>query len=143
MTFTLAPHAPYTVDVEHLRLVATLSAELDLPVLIHLAEKFGAFLPSQQPQRAALFGQYDLQRAPVLRMCFAANAAQRLKLVQQAGYRAGHLVDRLGQLVGGDEKDRCCLGISFTHNRFVTFINLVADKQELKSILLKGGLMLQ
>ena len=38
ITPAISPHAPYTVDVEHLRLVATLSAELDLPVLIHLAE---------------------------------------------------------------------------------------------------------
>jgi 5-methylthioadenosine/S-adenosylhomocysteine deaminase len=37
-SFCLAPHAPYTVSDETLKKVATLSAELDLPVHIHLHE---------------------------------------------------------------------------------------------------------
>jgi 5-methylthioadenosine/S-adenosylhomocysteine deaminase len=37
-SFCLAPHAPYTVSDDTLRKVATLSAELDLPVHIHLHE---------------------------------------------------------------------------------------------------------
>jgi 5-methylthioadenosine/S-adenosylhomocysteine deaminase len=37
-TFCLAPHAPYTASDETLKKVATLSAELDLPVHIHLHE---------------------------------------------------------------------------------------------------------
>jgi 5-methylthioadenosine/S-adenosylhomocysteine deaminase len=38
VTPAFAPHAPYTVDGAHLREIARLSAELDVPVLIHLAE---------------------------------------------------------------------------------------------------------
>ena len=38
ITPALAPHAPYSLDAEHLRQVAKLSAELDLPVLMHVAE---------------------------------------------------------------------------------------------------------
>lgn len=38
ITPAISPHAPYTVDVAHLKLVAKLSAELEVPVLIHLAE---------------------------------------------------------------------------------------------------------
>ena len=38
ITPAFAPHAPYTVDPRHLRLVAEAAAELDAPVLIHLAE---------------------------------------------------------------------------------------------------------
>ena len=38
ITPAISPHAPYTVDVAHLKLVAKLSADLDVPVLIHLAE---------------------------------------------------------------------------------------------------------
>jgi 5-methylthioadenosine/S-adenosylhomocysteine deaminase len=38
ITPALAPHAPYTLDAANLRLVAQTSAELNLPVLIHLAE---------------------------------------------------------------------------------------------------------
>jgi 5-methylthioadenosine/S-adenosylhomocysteine deaminase len=37
-SFALAPHAPYTVSDDTLRQVATLAAELDLPVHIHLHE---------------------------------------------------------------------------------------------------------
>jgi 5-methylthioadenosine/S-adenosylhomocysteine deaminase len=37
-SFCLAPHAPYTVSDETLKKVATLAAELDLPVHIHLHE---------------------------------------------------------------------------------------------------------
>jgi 5-methylthioadenosine/S-adenosylhomocysteine deaminase len=37
-SFCLAPHAPYTVADETLKKVATLAAELDLPVHIHLHE---------------------------------------------------------------------------------------------------------
>lgn len=36
--FCFAPHAPYTVNDEHLRHVATYASELDLPVHIHLHE---------------------------------------------------------------------------------------------------------
>ncbi len=38
ITPAFAPHAPYTVDAAHLRLVAEASAALDAPVMIHLAE---------------------------------------------------------------------------------------------------------
>eukprot|EP01034_Spumella_vulgaris_P005722 gene5722-7302_t len=38
ITPALAPHAPYPLDAEHLALVAKMSAELDLPVLMHVAE---------------------------------------------------------------------------------------------------------
>lgn len=38
ITPALAPHAPYSLDADHLRLVAQTSAELDLPVLMHVAE---------------------------------------------------------------------------------------------------------
>jgi len=38
ITPAIAPHAPYTVDREHLLKIAALSAELDLPVLMHVAE---------------------------------------------------------------------------------------------------------
>jgi cytosine/adenosine deaminase-related metal-dependent hydrolase len=38
ITPALAPHAPYSLDADHLRLVAKVSAELDLPVLMHVAE---------------------------------------------------------------------------------------------------------
>jgi cytosine/adenosine deaminase-related metal-dependent hydrolase len=34
----LAPHAPYTMDREHLELVAQAARELDVPVLVHLSE---------------------------------------------------------------------------------------------------------
>ncbi len=37
-SFCLAPHAPYTVSDDTLKKVATLAAELDLPVHIHLQE---------------------------------------------------------------------------------------------------------
>jgi 5-methylthioadenosine/S-adenosylhomocysteine deaminase len=38
ITPALAPHSPYSLDADHLRMVAKVSAELDLPVLIHVAE---------------------------------------------------------------------------------------------------------
>lgn len=38
VTPALAPHAPYSLDVEHLRLVASQAEELDVPVLMHVAE---------------------------------------------------------------------------------------------------------
>ncbi|HRE08518.1 MAG TPA: amidohydrolase [Opitutaceae bacterium] len=38
VTAAFAPHAPYTVDAAHLRDIARLSAELNAPVMIHLAE---------------------------------------------------------------------------------------------------------
>jgi 5-methylthioadenosine/S-adenosylhomocysteine deaminase len=38
VSFTLAPHAPYTVSDAIFRQVATLAAELDLPVHVHLHE---------------------------------------------------------------------------------------------------------
>ncbi len=38
ITPAISPHAPYTVDAAHLRAIARLSAELDVPVLMHLAE---------------------------------------------------------------------------------------------------------
>jgi cytosine/adenosine deaminase-related metal-dependent hydrolase len=38
ITPAFSPHAPYTVDAAHLREIARASAELDAPVLIHLAE---------------------------------------------------------------------------------------------------------
>jgi len=38
VSFTLAPHAPYTVSDATFRQVATLAAELDLPVHVHLHE---------------------------------------------------------------------------------------------------------
>ena len=38
ITPALAPHAPYSLDAEHLRLDAKASAELNLPILMHVAE---------------------------------------------------------------------------------------------------------
>ena len=38
ITPALAPHAPYSLDADHLRLVAKASAELNLPILMHVAE---------------------------------------------------------------------------------------------------------
>jgi 5-methylthioadenosine/S-adenosylhomocysteine deaminase len=38
ITPALAPHAPYSLDSEHLRLVAKTADELDLPILMHVAE---------------------------------------------------------------------------------------------------------
>lgn len=38
ITAAIAPHAPYTVDKERLQIVAKLSEELNLPVLMHVAE---------------------------------------------------------------------------------------------------------
>jgi len=38
ITPALAPHSPYSLDAEHLRLVAEMSEELGLPVLMHVAE---------------------------------------------------------------------------------------------------------
>jgi len=38
VSFTLAPHSPYTVSNDSFRKIATLAAELDLPVHIHLHE---------------------------------------------------------------------------------------------------------
>ncbi len=38
ITPAIAPHAPYTLDAEHLRLIAKESAALNMPVLMHLAE---------------------------------------------------------------------------------------------------------
>jgi cytosine/adenosine deaminase-related metal-dependent hydrolase len=38
ITPAFAPHAPYSLDDEHLRRIAREAAELDLPVLVHLAE---------------------------------------------------------------------------------------------------------
>lgn len=38
LTPAFAPHAPYSLDAEHLRMIARESEALDLPVLIHLAE---------------------------------------------------------------------------------------------------------
>ncbi|MCY3965372.1 MAG: amidohydrolase [Acidobacteria bacterium] len=38
VTPALAPHAPYTLDKEHLEEVAVAARELDVPVLVHLSE---------------------------------------------------------------------------------------------------------
>ncbi len=38
ITPALAPHAPYTMDREHLEAVARAAEELDVPVLVHLSE---------------------------------------------------------------------------------------------------------
>lgn len=38
ITPALAPHAPYTLDAPHLRLIAQEAAALDVPVLMHVAE---------------------------------------------------------------------------------------------------------
>ncbi|GMA48728.1 hypothetical protein GCM10025857_00850 [Alicyclobacillus contaminans] len=38
ITTTLGPHAPYTCPPDHLAMVAELSAELDVPIQIHLSE---------------------------------------------------------------------------------------------------------
>ncbi len=38
ITPAFAPHAPYTLDAEHLKLIATETAKLDVPVLMHVAE---------------------------------------------------------------------------------------------------------
>jgi len=34
----IAPHAPYTVDAEHLRAIADLAERLDAPIMMHIAE---------------------------------------------------------------------------------------------------------
>jgi 5-methylthioadenosine/S-adenosylhomocysteine deaminase len=41
LTFTLAPHAPYTVSDETLKRIAVLAEELDVPIHIHLHETSG------------------------------------------------------------------------------------------------------
>jgi cytosine/adenosine deaminase-related metal-dependent hydrolase len=41
ITPALAPHAPYSVDTEHLETVGKLARELQVPVLIHLSETRG------------------------------------------------------------------------------------------------------
>jgi len=38
ITPAFAPHAPYTVDAEHLRIIARKADELDVPILMHVAE---------------------------------------------------------------------------------------------------------
>ena len=38
ITPAFAPHAPYTLDLEHLKLIASETARLDVPVLMHVAE---------------------------------------------------------------------------------------------------------
>jgi len=38
VTPAFAPHAPYTVDAEHLRIVQKKADELDVPILMHVAE---------------------------------------------------------------------------------------------------------
>ncbi|SQI31683.1 5-methylthioadenosine/S-adenosylhomocysteine deaminase [Providencia alcalifaciens] len=38
ITPAFAPHAPYTNTTEHLQKISKLSQELDVPVMIHLAE---------------------------------------------------------------------------------------------------------
>jgi 5-methylthioadenosine/S-adenosylhomocysteine deaminase len=56
-TFTMAPHAPYTVSDATLARVAVLAEELDLPVHIHVQETGGEIDESQ-----ARFGERPLAR---------------------------------------------------------------------------------
>jgi cytosine/adenosine deaminase-related metal-dependent hydrolase len=73
ITPALAPHAPYSLDATHLALVAKLSAELDLPVLMHVAEMPDEVAESvaRQPQRSQIGARYHaldkrgLVRVPV------------------------------------------------------------------------------
>ena len=55
--FCFAPHAPYTVNDEHLTQVATYASELDLPVQIHLHETL-----TEIEQSLAKHGVRPLQR---------------------------------------------------------------------------------
>ncbi len=57
LSFCLAPHAPYTVEDEHLRRIAILADELDLPVHIHLHETAGEIERS-----LAQYGMRPLER---------------------------------------------------------------------------------
>jgi len=38
ITPMIAPHAPYTVDAEHLQRIAAVADELDIPIMMHVAE---------------------------------------------------------------------------------------------------------
>jgi 5-methylthioadenosine/S-adenosylhomocysteine deaminase len=51
VSFCLAPHAPYTVSDATFRQIATLAAELDLPVHVHLHETEDEILRSQAEHR--------------------------------------------------------------------------------------------
>ena len=47
LTFTLAPHAPYTVGDEGLKRIVTLAEELDVPIHTHVHETAGEVAPSE------------------------------------------------------------------------------------------------
>jgi 5-methylthioadenosine/S-adenosylhomocysteine deaminase len=57
LTFTLAPHAPYTVADEMLRHMAVLAEELDLPIHMHVHETAGEI-----EQGVAQYGVRPLER---------------------------------------------------------------------------------
>ena len=47
LTFTLAPHAPYTVGDDGLKRIATLAEELDVPIHTHVHETAGEVVPNE------------------------------------------------------------------------------------------------
>jgi 5-methylthioadenosine/S-adenosylhomocysteine deaminase len=57
LTFTLAPHAPYTVADEMLKRIAVLAEELDLPIHMHVHETTGEIEDSK-----AQYGMRPLER---------------------------------------------------------------------------------
>ncbi|WP_142811460.1 TRZ/ATZ family hydrolase [Tepidiphilus olei] len=57
VSFVLAPHAPYSVSDETLERIATLAAQLDLPVQIHLLEA-----AQEREESLARHGETPLQR---------------------------------------------------------------------------------
>lgn len=57
VSFLLAPHAPYSVNDETLERIATLAAQLDLPVQIHLLET-----AQEREESLARHGETPLQR---------------------------------------------------------------------------------
>jgi 5-methylthioadenosine/S-adenosylhomocysteine deaminase len=57
LTFTLAPHAPYTVADEMLKRIAVLAEELDLPIHMHVHETAGEIEDSK-----AQYGMRPLER---------------------------------------------------------------------------------
>ncbi len=52
----LAPHAPYTVDAEHLRIVQKEAERLDVPILMHVAE-----MPSEVAETKKAFNKTPIE----------------------------------------------------------------------------------
>ena len=53
LTFTLAPHAPYTVGDETLKRIGVLAEELDLPIHCHVHETLGEIERERRATRRA------------------------------------------------------------------------------------------